>query len=193
VPGRQPEALRRRLPIGRHEERTEGGRLLDEYTIREFLHTAYPRLVAAVALVAGSRAVAEDAVQEALARAWERSERGENIRNLGAWVTTVALNLSRSGLRRLRVERRATERSVARIHDEPSPLRVDVERSVAALPRRQREVVVLHYFLGLEVKEIAEVLRVHEGTVKTGLHRSRTALARSLAERIDEEATDGGR
>jgi DNA-directed RNA polymerase specialized sigma24 family protein len=122
-------------------------RLLDEYAIREFLHTAYPRLVAAVGLLAGSRALAEDAVQEALARAWERSERGEDIRNLGAWVTTVALNLSRSGLRRLRVERRAGSRSVARVSDEPSTLRVDVERSVVALPRRQREVVILHYFL----------------------------------------------
>jgi hypothetical protein len=46
-----------------------GRRLLDEYAIREFLHTAYPRLVAAIGLLSGSRAVAEDAVQEALARA----------------------------------------------------------------------------------------------------------------------------
>jgi RNA polymerase sigma-70 factor (ECF subfamily) len=177
------------------ETRTElrGRRLLDEYAIREFLHTAYPLLVAAIGLLSGSRAVAEDAVQEGLARAWERSERGEDIRNLGAWVTTVALNLSRSGLRRLRIERRARDHSVARGSDEPSPLRVDVERSVAALPRRQREVVVLHYFLGLEVREIAEVLRVHDGTVKTSLHRARAALARSLGEPIEEEATDGER
>jgi RNA polymerase sigma-70 factor (ECF subfamily) len=150
------------------ETRTElrGRRLLDEYAIP---------------------------VQEALARAWERSERGEDIRNLGAWVTTVALNLSRSGLRRLRIERRARDHSVARGSDEPSPLRIDVERSVAALHRRQREVVVLHYFLGLEMREIAEVLRVHDGTVKTSLHRARAALARSLGEPIEEEATDGER
>lgn len=77
--------------------------------------------------------------------------------------------------------------------DEPSTLRVDVERSVAALPRRQREVVILHYFLGLEVSEIAEVLHVHDGTVKSSLHRARTTLARSLGEPIEEEATDGGR
>jgi RNA polymerase sigma-70 factor (ECF subfamily) len=170
-----------------------GSDLLDEYAIREFLHTAYPRLVAAVGLVAGGRAVAEDTVQEALARAWERSERGEEIRNLEAWVATVALNLSRSSLRRLRVERRARERLAPRIAEEPSALRVDVERSIRALPRRQREVTVLHYFLGLDVREIAEVLGVHDGTVKTTLHRARAALAEALGEPIEQEATDGGR
>lgn len=148
--------------------------------------------MAAVGVIAGSRAVAEDAVQEALARAWERSERGEEIRNLGAWVTTVSLNLSRSALRRRRVERRARERLVRPV-DEPSAERLDVERSVSALPRRQREVVVLHYLLGLEVKEIADVLGVSDGTVKTSLHRARAALASSLGEPIEEEATDGGR
>ena len=66
----------------------------------------YPRIVAAVGLVAGSRAAAEDAVAEALARAWERSDRGDAIDSLPAWVTRVALNLSKSRLRRLRVEAR---------------------------------------------------------------------------------------
>ncbi|HKZ76153.1 MAG TPA: hypothetical protein VJ259_05765, partial [Actinomycetota bacterium] len=56
--------------------------LIDEIAIREFLYGDYPRLVAGVALVAGSRPAAEDAVQEALARAWERSERGEEIESL---------------------------------------------------------------------------------------------------------------
>ena len=88
--------------------------MLSEADIREFLDTAYPRLVTAVALVSGSRAAAEDAVQEALARAWERSERGERIESLPAWVTRVAMNLSKSRLRRLRAERGARLRTVPR-------------------------------------------------------------------------------
>ena len=51
--------------------------------------------MAAVSLACGSRAAAEDAVQEALARAWERSERGEHIESLRAWVMKVAINLVR--------------------------------------------------------------------------------------------------
>jgi len=55
---------------------TLGDRMrIDDARVNEFLHTAYPRLVAAVALVGSSRPAAEDAVQEALLRAWERSDR----------------------------------------------------------------------------------------------------------------------
>ncbi len=173
-----------------HRERPKGASTLDEYAIREFLHTAYPRLVSAVGLVAGSRALAEDAVQEALARAWERSERGEVIRNLGGWVTAVALNLSRSWLRRVRSERRARERLGGASLGEPSPERVDVERAIGSLPRRQREAIVLRYYVGLDVREIAQALRLHEGTVKTTLHRARAALAERLDEPIDDGASD---
>src|SRR2546422_6623339 len=82
----------------------EGGRV-DEVELREFLRERYPRLVGAVALVTGDAASAEDAVQEAIVRAWERTERGEQIVALDRWVAAVAMNISRSRLRRLRVER----------------------------------------------------------------------------------------
>src|SRR5438876_11667136 len=91
-----------------------GGRVLDELTIRAFLATEYARRVAGVALACGSRAAAEDAVQEALARAWERSERGEQYDSLRAWVMRVAINLTRSAYRRTRAERRAREKLAAR-------------------------------------------------------------------------------
>jgi RNA polymerase sigma-70 factor, ECF subfamily len=172
--------------------------LIDEAAIREFLATQYPRLVAAVTFVAGSRAAAEDAVQEALARAWERSQRGERIDSLGAWVTRVAMNLSRSRLRRLRAEMRARERIVAMAAPERSIAaltgdRVDVERALAALPRRQREATVLRYYLGFDLAEVAEVLGVHEGTAKTTMFRARRALATTLGDRNEEEENDGAR
>ena len=166
---------------------------IDEIAIREFLHTSYPRLVAAVALTTGSRPAAEDAVQEALLRAWERSERGDSIESLNAWVATVALNLARSGLRRVIAERKARSRlqSVADA-DVIGPERVDVERALAKLPRRQRESVVCRYYLGMDTKEIAKVLKVSEGTVKSTLFRARAALAVSLGVDEDEEANDRG-
>lgn len=156
--------------------------------------TTYPRLVAAVALVSGSRPAAEDAVQEALLRAWERSERGERIESLNAWVSTVSLNIARSGIRRLAAERRARARlgSRAGVTDPAEEVRADVERSLAALPRRQREVVVLRYYLGMDTKEVAEVLRIHEGTVKSTLFKARAALADALGVTETEEAGDRG-
>jgi RNA polymerase sigma-70 factor, ECF subfamily len=166
---------------------------VDEIAIREFLHTGYPRLVAAVALACGSRPAAEDAVQEALLRAWERSEKGEEIRSLNAWVTTVSLNLARSGLRRVMAERRARSRlSRDVVPAATSSDRVDIERALAALPRRQREAVVLRYYLQMDTREAAEALGVHEGTVKSTLSRARSALAGALGETNTEEANDRG-
>ena len=166
---------------------------VDEIAIREFLHTSYPRLVAAVALASGSRPAAEDAVQEALLRAWERSERNESIESMNAWVMTVALNLARSGLRRVIAERKARSRlqGMAR-GDVIGPERVDVGRALAKLPRRQRESVVCRYYLEMDTKEIAKVLKVSEGTVKSTLFRARAALALSLGVDEDEEANDRG-
>ncbi len=142
-------------------------------------------------LVVGERAAAEDAVHEALARAWERSARGEHIESLPAWVTRVAMNLSKSRLRRLRVESRARQSlgAVDGTSDDAGE-RFEIGAAVAGLPRRQREVTVLRYFLGFDVAEIASLLRVSEGTVKTSLHRARHALAAALGDTFDEEADD---
>jgi RNA polymerase sigma-70 factor, ECF subfamily len=166
---------------------------VDEVAIREFLHTSYPRLVAAIALTSGSRPAAEDSVQEALLRAWERSEKGEEIDSLEGWVTTVALNLARSGLRRLRSERRARARLTDSTVDEtPTADRVDVDRALAMLPRRQREVAVLRYYLQLDTREVASALHLEEGTVKSTLFRARAALAAALGIEEEEEANDRG-
>jgi RNA polymerase sigma-70 factor, ECF subfamily len=177
-----------------------GGRVLDELTIRAFLATDYPRLVAGVALACGSRAAAEDAVQEALARAWERSERGEQYDSLRAWVMRVAINLTRSAYRRTRAERRAREKLAGRGDldlgaGQPtiagSERAMDIAQALALLPRRQREATVLRYYMDLSVLEVAAALGVNEGTAKTTLFRARKALARSLGEPaldISEEA-----
>jgi RNA polymerase sigma-70 factor (ECF subfamily) len=161
---------------------------LDEGTIREFLGTRYPRLVGALSILCGSRAAAEDVVQEALARAWEQDERGRRIESLEAWVTRAAMNLARSRWRRMRVERRDRPASVPA--PEPSADAVDVGRALRGLSGRQREVTVLRYYLQYDVAEIAATLGVSEGTVKTQLHRARTALARELGEHDLEEADD---
>ena len=166
---------------------------VDEVAIREFLHTSYPRLVAAVALTSGSRPAAEDAVQEALLRAWERSEKGDEIDSLEGWVTTVAMNLARSGLRRIRSERRARARLAGSgVGEPPTADRIDVDRALATLPRRQREAAVLRFFLQMSTSDAARVMQVSEGTVKSSLARARAALAKALGIDDSEEANDRG-
>ena len=167
---------------------------LDEAAIRAFVAADYPRIVTALAVMCGSRVVAEDAVQQALAKAWERAERGERIDHLAAWVTVAARNLVRSWFRRVRVERRAR----AALRDAPAPReatastdeQVDVERALAGLTRIQRDTTVLHYYLGMSVAEIAAALGVAEGTVKSTLYRARQILAPALGIDDPSDPTD---
>jgi RNA polymerase sigma-70 factor, ECF subfamily len=167
---------------------------LTELEIRDFLTWDYPRIVHAMALVCGSLPVAEDAVQEAIARAWERSERGHPISSLPAFVAAVAHNLVRDRFRRLRVERRARRELADRARAGSTLSRVDertdLVRALAALPARQREVAVYHYLLDWDVVEIAHLLGIPDGTVKSALFRARRSLAQAL--RI-EDTRDGGR
>jgi RNA polymerase sigma-70 factor (ECF subfamily) len=156
-----------------------------------FLDGEYPSLVAALSLVCRDRSAAEDAVQEALARAVIAQRRG-TIDSLPAWVRVVALNQLRNRWRSLRRERSATQR----LRDAPVPASADdeAERSMdlvaalATLTRRQREAVALHYRLGLSVAETAQAMKVSDGTVKTLLSRARSSLAAVLG---DGEETDG--
>jgi RNA polymerase sigma factor (sigma-70 family) len=152
-------------------------------------------VVNAVAFAGIGFAQAEDAVQEALVRAWIAGERDQTILRLDAWVAVTAWNLSRSGLRRVGAERRARERlaagSVEGRSSPPSEDAVDIARAMAGLPRRQREVAVLRYRLQLTTKETPSALQISEGTVKRALADARAALSRSLDGQDDEEVRDG--
>lgn len=153
--------------------------------------------MAGLTLLGGSRALAEEAVQEALARAWERSDRGEHIESLKGWVTVVATNLLRSSFRRMIAEARAGRRLGKPSEETASSSedRMDLGRAIRDLPERQRRMVVLHYFADLSLDEVAKVEGTTPGAVKSMLHRARRALAASigLTERNPEEVNDGAR
>jgi RNA polymerase sigma factor (sigma-70 family) len=131
---------------------------------------------------------AEDAVQEALIRAWQRSASGEDIQSWNGWVATVANNLARSEWRRRDAEARAMARYMTLMPAQPSaddwPPELQhlgpVALAVEGLPLRQSQVVVLHYYGDLGLSEIAALLGVSAGTVKRSLHRARATLRTRL-------------
>jgi RNA polymerase sigma-70 factor, ECF subfamily len=134
----------------------------------------------AVLALCGDRAVAEDATQEAFARALERWKRLRNRSWAAGWVTTTALNVARRLLRRRPVG--APDRADGRDVDRA----VDVWRAVRALPERQQEAVVLFYVVDLPVAAVAGAMGCSEGTVKAHLSRAREALRGSLEGVRDE-------
>jgi RNA polymerase sigma-70 factor (sigma-E family) len=154
-----------------------------EMTVGELYHACYRRLVAQLYAFTSDVAEAQDVVQEAFARALARPKALTDIDNPEAWLRTVAINLVRRRWRRRRLLDTILlrDRPVQRlIEPGPEPDRTDLTEALRALPQRYREVVVLHYLADLSVDEVASVLSVPVGTIKSRLSRARTALAAQL-------------
>jgi RNA polymerase sigma-70 factor (ECF subfamily) len=150
----------------------------DRFYLRE-----YPRMVALAYALSGNRWAAEEIAQEAFIRAHRSWRKIVGYDKPGAWLRRVTVNLATSHLRRRLVEARALALSAmgrtSLLQDHPEAEQALWE-AVAALPKRQRQAVALHYLDGYSVAEIAGVLEMNESTVKTHLQRGRQALARML-------------
>jgi RNA polymerase sigma-70 factor, ECF subfamily len=156
---------------------------------RDLYAAAYGRLVQVLTLVAGSRAEAEDVVQEAFVRLVPRWSKISTYDDPEAWVRSVAFKILSNRFRRSRNAAAASRRASHAVQtSEVSGDSVDVGRALAALPIDQREVVVLHHLLDLPVAEIASSLGVPVGTVKSRLSRARVALAPLLREESPDHA-----
>lgn len=154
--------------------------------IERFMQAHSTRLVGALTLITGSRAAAEDALQDALAKAWAR--RDQPIEQLVAWITVVATNQARSGYRRRMAEERALTKVGSRADSgQSSPREHDdaLHRALSALPERERQVTVMHYVLDQSVAQVAAAMGVAVGTVKTQLFRARQHLAEQLGMNYD--------
>jgi RNA polymerase sigma-70 factor, ECF subfamily len=128
----------------------------------------------------GDRAVAEDATQEAFARALERWPRLREQPWVTGWVISTALNAARRLQRRRRWPHRAERAPVEAAAGVDAAGAVELWQVVRALPRRQREAVALHYLADLPVAEVGRLMGCREGTVKAHLAHARKALRAQL-------------
>jgi RNA polymerase sigma-70 factor, ECF subfamily len=149
----------------------------DSGYVQEVYQASYRRLVAQAYAVTGDRTEAEDAVQEAFARAVAAGDRFTRVDNPEAWLRTVALNVLRRRWRRARLFR-AAEPRIATPAEVPgiSEDHVAVLEAMRRLPFQQREVLALFYLADLSVQEVAATLGIADGTVKSRLNRGRAAL-----------------
>jgi RNA polymerase sigma-70 factor (sigma-E family) len=145
----------------------------------------YERLVGLARLLLDERGQAEEVVQEAFARTYAGWPRVRDRDNPLPYVQRAVVNLARGGLRqRIRARRRpasvvsaaasAEDRALGHQQDQ------DVAAAVHALPRRQRECVVLRYYLDLSTPETARALGISVGTVKQHVHRALQHLSLAL-------------
>jgi RNA polymerase sigma-70 factor (ECF subfamily) len=138
------------------------------------------RVFQAAYLLTRDRRSAEDATQEAFARALEPWPRLRGQSWVGGWVARTAINTMKRSLRR-----RLPPAANAKSGPDPEDC-LDLWTAVAALPARQRDSVVLVYRLGYSTEEAAHILDCPSGTVRGDLSRARQALAHALKEERHE-------
>lgn len=143
-----------------------------------FLRQEHPRLVGALSLMTGDAWLAEELAQEALARACARWDRVGAMDAPGAWVHAVGLNLARSRFRRQKIERRALGLAGRREAIPPPETEeaLAIRQAVAALPTKQREAVILRYFLGHPATDAARLLGTTSGAIRQRTHKALHAL-----------------
>ncbi len=138
--------------------------------------------------------MAQELAQEALARVCSSWDRVRKMEHPGAWTQRVAINLANSHFRRKLTEQLAKQRLDAvtsHTSNEPDTASaVAIRKALAALPRRQRAVLILHYYGDLSFTQIAGTLGMPEGTVKSLARRAVLKLRRDSGLVDFEEATN---
>ncbi|EGX61059.1 MULTISPECIES: SigE family RNA polymerase sigma factor [Streptomyces] len=159
-----------------------------------FYAESVKRLVTVVYAVTGDLGEAEDAVQEAYARAWPRWEQLVEQGDPTPWVRTVALRLAVSTWRRARNRLRAHFR-----HGPPpdlpglAPDHVALVAALRHLSPEQRRAVVLHHLLDLPVEEVARETGSTSTAVRSRLMRARRVLSSQLTDSPETSTARTGR
>lgn len=122
------------------------------------------------------RPLAQDVVQETLISAWKSFGTFDSDRPLKPWLMRILVNHIRMYKRRKRPETSAWSQSIDAAASSTDMDLVEsrdtLRRALASLTEDQREVVVLRYFTGFTVPEIAQATRRRQGTVRSRLQRA---------------------
>jgi RNA polymerase sigma-70 factor (sigma-E family) len=165
---------------------SEASPRVDQVDLQALYNAHWRYLVRLAVLLVDDVHSAEDVVQDAFVALYKRSGSLRDPDAALGYLRTSVLNLSRSVLRRRQVARKhlkvaEPEASAPADHD---VLVRDEHRAalaaVRALPRYQREVLILRYWSGLSEREIAETLRISPGSVKSAASRGMATLQRVL-------------
>lgn len=161
----------------------------DEDRFTEFVRAHTASLFKTAYLMTGDYQRAEDVLQAALVRVYRHWPRVDTMDRPAGYARKVVVNQSISWWRR-----RSSREPLLRMRDEPAwDGRVDdfaeherVWKAVLSLPQRQRAVLVLRYYEDMTEAEIAEILAIAPGTVKSHSH----AAVRRLGELLEEPAVE---
>ena len=129
--------------------------------------------------------LAQDAVQETFIRAYRHIEdyRGESSER--TWLTAIAINVSRDMLRTAWFRHQSRSTDIDTLPEKPADFEFPdntVLTEVMHLPAKYREVVLLRYYEGLKLKEVASALGLSDGRVRSRLNKANELLRDRLKE-----------
>lgn len=157
----------------------------------EFFDDHYAAVARSLALAGGDHHAAEEATQEAFARALDRWRSVRDMERPVGWVYVVALRELRRRQKRRRREEETPPAGLAAAADPAGRVAtaVSVRTVLATLPPRQREAVVLRYLADLPIAEVATAMGCATGTVKSAVHAALAAMRVELEEVPDADAS----
>jgi RNA polymerase sigma-70 factor (ECF subfamily) len=146
-------------------------------SFEEFFASEHRRLFGALCLVTGDRSEAEEIMQDAFLRLWERWDRVADVDDPSGYLFRTAMNLFRNRYRRAGL---AVKKAINAIPTEDALATVEdrdvVVRALRALTPDQRAAVVLTNYVGLTSDEAGRVLGMRPSTVRTLATRARAAV-----------------
>lgn len=156
------------------------------HSFEEVFKTSYPRLVSQLLVVTSNPADAEEVVQEAFARLWQRWRRVREFENVESWIRRVALNEAISRYRRQarrgfgRNTQHAAVPEIAAPDANTAILGTSVLKALRGIPVQQRSALFYRYVMDLSIDDIAKEMCTKPGTVKSWLSRGRALLQQEL-------------
>ena len=165
--------------------------LAGEQYAYELLVTRYQNAVIASAItVTKNHFMAEDAAQDAFVTAWMKLNTLQEPKKYGSFVCRIAKNCALNMINRYRSFLPLDVVDNLNLDDDeaenPAELyalseqRNEVNKSIEMLPEKVRQIIELHYFHDLSIAEIADRMRISEGTVKRQLHDGRKRIRKEL-------------
>jgi RNA polymerase sigma-70 factor, ECF subfamily len=148
-----------------------------ELTLEELFATEHVALFRALYLITGNTQEAEELMQDAFLKVWERWDSVSEMDNPAGYLCRVAVNGARSRVRRLRLS--ARHALAPGLPEDPfaaADLRDELVRALATLTERQRMALVLTDLMGIPADESAKLLGIRPPTVRSLASQARSAL-----------------
>ena len=179
----------------------------ERHALDVLLRRHHDRIAGVCRRVTGNAADAADATQEALMAVARGIGRFDGTSSFSTWAYRVATNAALDELRRRNRRPMPTDDDGLHAAATTRPLtsagsptvgptdveaRIDIDRALATLPPDWRAALVLRDLCGLDYAEIAEILKIPGGTVRSRIARARSALAPILGQSVDQPLTEGG-